>query len=126
MTPKILGNDYDKRIRNRLGVGEAHLSISEIDEVLPEIEARVIERVPDYAFKTDNNKVYLDSAVVCLTASALCSVLRKKYPVKEQGPSGSFETPIDWEKEAVFLNEQGSSYLSKINPVIKFSIFKVG
>lgn len=113
------------RIQNRLGVTDSHLTVREIDEVLPEIEAKVIDLIPDYATKKDNAKVYLGSAVVCLCASALCSVLKKKFPVKEQGPSGSFETPIDWNEEEVRLEVLGKEYLAKIKPPTYCPLFHV-
>lgn len=110
MTPRILSADYAERIRYRLGVQESHLTAQEIDEVLPEVEQMVL----DYVESSDS--IYLQSAVVCLCASALCSVLRKKFPIKEQGPSGSFETPIDWDVEEERLRVLGNSFLYKVKP----------
>jgi hypothetical protein len=125
MTPKILGSDYATRIRARLGVTSSHLTDPEIDEVLPEIEAVYCEKITDYASKTGDIKLYLDSSVVCMTAAGLCSVLKKKYPVREQGPSGSFETPIDWDSEESKLRVKANEFLSKVKAPTVYSPFKV-
>jgi hypothetical protein len=125
MTPKILGADYATRIRNRLGVNESHLTLEEIDEVLPEIEAMYCQKIPDYASKTGDAKIFLDSSVVCMTASALCPLLAKKYPVREQGPSGSFETPIDWKDQESRLRVKANEFMSKVKPPVIYSPFRV-
>ena len=114
MTPRVLASDYAARIRARLGVTDSHLTTAEIDEQLPEIEAVVIEKITDYATQTGDPKIYLDSAVVCKAASALCPLLKKKYPIREQGPSGTFETPIDWDKEMERLDQEANRLLSKV------------
>lgn len=125
MIPVILGSDYATRIRSRLGVNDSHLTVAEIDEVLPEIEAMIMEKIPDYASKTGNLKIYLDSAVVCKAASVLCTVLKKKFPVREQGPGGSFETQLNWDEEALKHEQNYSMFMSKLKPPTVYPHFKV-
>lgn len=125
MIPVILGSDYATRIRSRLGVNDSHLTVAEIDEVLPEIEAMIMEKIPDYASKTGKAKIYLDSAVVCKAASVLCSVLKKKFPVREQGPGGSFETQIDWDADKKEHEQNYNSFMSKLKAPTIYPHFRV-
>ncbi len=128
MTPKILGSDYATRIRARLGVTDSHLTDAEIDEVLPEIEAVYCTKVTTWAtiILTDTDaRTYLRSSVVCKTASDLCPLLAKKYPVREQGPSGSFETPIDWNDQEKKLSAKANEFLSKVKAPTIYPPFRV-
>lgn len=128
MTPKILGENYADRIRARLGVKESHLSVEEIDEVLPEIEAQFCELVPDWEeiISSDSDKkTFLQSAVVCKTASVLCSLLKLKYPVKEQGAGGSFEVSVDWDGLMVKLESDSNRFLYKLIPLPVYPRFQV-
>ncbi len=125
MTPTILGLDYATRIRSRLGVTDSVLSTTEIDESLTDIELDYIDLVPDYASKTGKDKTRLASSVVCMTASALCSVVKSKFATRIAGPNGSFERPIDWDAKAVELKTEANRLLSLVKPPVVYSHFQI-
>jgi hypothetical protein len=128
MTPKILDTDYATRIRHRLGVTDANLSVEEIDEVLPEIEDDFCSKVTTWATIIQNDseaRRNLRSSVVCKTASALCPLMKVKYPKSEQGPSGSFETSVDWDKRESELNMKSNQLLSKVKAPTIYPPFRI-
>ena len=113
-TSFIIGADYATRVRNRLGVTDIDLTVSEIDEFLEEVEWTVADRIATYATLAGKDLVYLKAGTVYALAAKLCPVLKSKMPKMEKGLNTSVESAEDWDtKEQKMLNGMNEQ-LSKI------------
>ena len=52
-------------------------------------------------------------------------MLKKKFPVREQGPGGSFETQLDWGAEEVKHEQNYNMFMSKAKPPTVYPHFRV-
>lgn len=110
----IIGDDYATRIRNRLGVTDADLAATDIDEMLPAVEYDIADRITTYASLAGKDAIYLKTGTVAALAAAMCPVLRAKLPRVEKGLSTSFESAENWDKKQEELLAEKEKYLSLI------------
>lgn len=113
-TSFIIGADYTNRVRNRLGVTDIDLTVSEIDEFLEEVEYTVADRITDYATLSGKDLVYLKAGTVYALAAKLCPVLKAKIPKVEKGLNTSVESAEDWDKKEQKMLDGMNEQLSKI------------
>ena len=120
MANRILNDiGWQQRILDKLGVDVAYLPFAAIEqpECITVAEANIIKQVPDYASLTDDDKVYLEAAVVCECGVLLCLSMPTRMPKKEQGPHMTTESQIDWEKNKSDLEIERDGYIGSISTV---------
>lgn len=109
---------WEKRIQDKLGVDPAYLpnEVIQQPDVVTVAEANIIAQIPDYASLVDDDKVYLEAAVVCECASLLCPSMAARLPVRQQGPNETHELAIDWDKKKTDFEVERDGYVGKIVP----------
>jgi hypothetical protein len=120
MDNRILkSGNWQQRIRTKLGVDMAYLPDSDIEmpENITVAEANIIKVCPDYSSLTNDDKVYLQSAVVCECARLICPSMSVRLPKKEQSSLYSVELDIDWEKRAEDLAVERDIVIGQISTV---------
>jgi len=117
MANKILtASGWQDRVRLKLGIDSAYISDADLaqPDIITVAEENIIEMVPLYTSLTGTDKPYLDAATVCECAILACPVMGVRLPNRQQGPHGSHELSIDWDKVAEKLREEKERYLSRI------------
>ncbi len=118
MANKILVSEgWQQRIRDKLGVDIAYLpdSVIEQPDYITIAESNIIKVRPDYLTLMDDNKIYLEAAVVCDCARLLCPSMKTRLPKSESGPSFKVELETDWDKVALDLTIEIQSNLGNIS-----------
>ena len=123
----LIDLNWTQRVRDKLGVMEAYLSDSTLQqpEVITVAEANIIEQVPDYANLMDDKRVYLEAAVVCECAKLLCPSMSTRLPKKEQGPHETHEVDVDWKQKKTDFEVERDGYIGKIviiPPLLHFGL----
>jgi len=115
----LTAEGWQQRIRDKVGVPEAYLpdSLIEQPDCIMVAEANIIEMIPNYADLTGIDRVYLEAATVCECARLLCPSMSARLPQREQGPHFTHEIVVDWDAKKRDLEEDRDSYLSKIPTV---------
>lgn len=111
MENKILKNNYEDRIRSKMGVSEAYLPNEDINypDIVDVAELNVISLFPDYEDFEGNNIVYLESITILECCILLCPSMSARLPKKQSGPHAGHELYINWDKKKEdFLNERDS------------------
>jgi hypothetical protein len=109
---------WEKRIQDKLGIDPVYLPNEAIQQpdVIIVAEANIIAQIPDYSTLVDDDKVYLEAAVVCECASLLCPSMAARLPVRQQGPNETHELAIDWDKKKTEFEVERDGYIGKILP----------
>lgn len=111
MENKILKNNYEDRIRSKMGVSEVYLPNEDINypDIVDVAELNTISLFPDYEDFEGNNIVYLESITMLECCILLCPSMSARLPKKESGPHAGHELYINWDKKKEeFLNERDS------------------
>lgn len=110
---------WEGRIRSKLGVDEAYLPATEIQQpdFISVAEYNIIDLVPNYAELAGKDRIYLEAATVCECAQLICPTMPARLPTREQGPHVTTELTIDWEKKQKELQAERDVCLSKITIV---------
>lgn len=120
MPNKILVEEgWEQRIRDKLGVDDANLpdSIIQQPDYITIAESNIIKAFPEYASLVDVDKVYIEAAVVCECARLLCPSLKARLPKIESGPAYKVELNVDWDKVALDLEAERDSNLGRIESI---------
>lgn len=114
----LMAEGWEARIQSKMGVDPAYLPNADISQpdVITVAEANIIAQIPDYASLVDDDKVYLEAAVVCECASLLCPSMAARLPVRQQGPNETHELAIDWDKKKTEFEVERDGYVGKIVP----------
>jgi hypothetical protein len=114
----LMAEGWEARIQSKMGVDPAYLPNADISQpdVITVAEANIIAQIPDYASLVDDDKVYLEAAVVCECASLLCPSMAARLPVRQQGPNETHELAIDWDKKKTEFEVERDGYIGKILP----------
>ncbi len=126
MSNKILiENGWQQRIRDKLGVDISYLpdSVIEQPDYITIAESKIIKSIPDYENLADDEKIFLEAAVVCECARLLCPTMKTRLPVVEQGPAFKVELSTDWDKMALDLLEEVQINLGNISDEIYSDVF---
>lgn len=107
---------YEGRIRSKLGVSEPYLPNEDINQpdCITVAEANIIKQIPNYESLTGDDKVYLETAVVCECCVLLCPSLSARLPKKETGPHEAHELNIDWSNKKAEFESERDNYIGKI------------
>ncbi|HUV85329.1 MAG TPA: hypothetical protein VMV86_06425 [Methanosarcinales archaeon] len=119
MANRILtAEGWEARIQSIMGVNLAYLPNTDIGQpdIITVAEANIIAQIPDYAALTDDDKVYLEAAVVAECSILLCPSMAARLPKKEQGPHETHELDIDWNKKKADFEVERDGYVGKILP----------
>lgn len=118
----LTASGWEARVRSKMGLTGLNSYLSDADIQQPECitvaEANIIKQVPDYASLVDDNRVYLEAAVVCECASLLCLGMPARLPKKEQGPHETHELDIDWKQRKADLEIERDGHIGNISTVI--------
>ena len=117
MANRILtGENWQQRIREKIGVDSEYLPDSSIDspDCIMVAEANIISQIPDYATLTNDLRVYLEYAVVLECCILLCPSMGARLPKKETGVHASYELGIDWSKKKEEFEEERNRFIGKI------------
>lgn len=117
MANRILTTEnWQQRIRDKMGVDDAYLpdSVIEQPDCITVAEANIISMIPDYSILDDDSKLYLEYAVVLECCILLAPSMAARLPKKESGPHASHELWIDWTKKKAEFIEERDSYIGKI------------
>ena len=115
MASIVIGTDYATRVRNRLGVTADDLTITEIDEMLPVVEYKVIAEIPGYASLSGADAVFVKAGTVAALAAEMCPVLKIKMPKSESTLNTKIESAMDWDKRKVELLAERDDMFSQIS-----------
>lgn len=111
MANRILKENYEDRIRSKLGVSEPYISNEDINrpDIIDVAELNIISLFPDYENFEGDNLVYLESIVVLECCILLSPSMSARLPKKQTGPHEGHELWINWDnKKAEFMNERNS------------------
>ena len=116
MANRILTDEWQQRIRDKMGVFDSYLPDSAIEQpdIVDIAESNIIARIPDYESLTGDDKVYLEAAVVCECAALLCPSMPARLPIREQGPAMAHQLFIDWDKKKIEFEIERDRYVGKI------------
>jgi hypothetical protein len=116
MANRILTDEWQQRIRDKMGVFDSYLPDSAIEQpdIVDIAESNIIARIPDYESLTGDDKVYLEAAVVCECAALLCPSMPARLPIREQGPAMTHQLYIDWDKKNAEFAIERDRYVGKI------------
>lgn len=120
MANRILTADgWEERVQKLMGVDSAYLPAADIGQpdIITVAEANIIKQVPDYTSLADDDKVYLEAAVVCECAVLLCPSMSARLPVRQQGPSETHELSVDWDKRKVEFQGSRDGHIGNISTV---------
>lgn len=111
MANRILKENYEDRIRSKLGVSEPYLSNEDINrpDIIEVAELNIISLFPDYENFEGDNLVYLESIVILECCILLSPSMSARLPKKQTGPHEGHELWVNWDnKKAEFMNERNS------------------
>lgn len=120
MANKILISEtWMQRIRDKLGIDIAYIpdSVVQQPDIITIAETNIIRIIPDYETLLDDDKVYLESAVICECCALLCPSMSVRLPIKEQGPSETHELSVNWDKKKNEFEVEKNNYIGKISTV---------
>lgn len=126
MANLILGEGWEERVRNALGVKEAYLPDSAINrpEIIKIAEANITKRVPNYAALTGTDKVYLEAATVYECATLLCDEMPTRMPTQQVSPHLESRIDVKWDKKKKQLEDKRDTYLANLVAPAIVSYFK--
>lgn len=111
MANRILKENYEDRIRSKLGVSEPYLSNEDINrpDIIEVAELNIISLFPDYENFEGDNLVYLESIVILECCILLSPSMSARLPKKQTGPHEGHELWVNWDnKKSEFMNERNS------------------
>lgn len=111
MANRILKENWQDRVRAKIGVDIAYLPDSDLEQpdIIDVAELNIINIFPDYEDFKGNNLVYLESIVVLECCILLCLSMAARLPKKQSGPHEGHELWVNWDnKKAEFINERNS------------------
>lgn len=116
MDNRILKDNWQQRIRDKMGVDDAYLpdSVIEQPDCIDVAEANIISMIPDYSTLDGDSKLYLEYAVVLECCILLSPSMAARLPKKESGPHASHELWVDWSKKKAEFQEERDNYIGKI------------
>ena len=117
MANRILtAENWQQRIRDKMGVDIAYLSDSAIEQpdCINIAEANIISQIPRYDEVTDDAATYLEASVVCECAVLLCPSMPSRIPKKESGPHANHELAVDWNKKQIDFEQERNGYIGKV------------
>lgn len=112
----LTSTNWQSRIRSKLGVDEAYLPDSEIEQpdVIAVAETNIIEQISNYSSLTGSNRILLEAAVVCECASILCPSMSARIPQREAGPNYSHDISVNWNRKKLDIDNEKDVYISRI------------
>ncbi len=115
MAKKILPEGYEQRIRDKLGVDDAYLPDSVLNQkdCVDIAEANIISQVPDYETLSGDKELYLEAATVCECAIVVIGTMRARLPENTRGPHIEYTVKADWDKRRRELITERIDYISK-------------
>ena len=112
----LIEEEWQERIRNKLGVMDAYLSDSDIEQpdIIDVAEANTISQIPNYESLEGNSKLYMESSVVLECCILLCPSMGARLPKKETGPHAGHELYVNWDNKKLEFMEERDNLLGKI------------
>lgn len=114
----LIGENWQQRIRDKMGVDDAYLPDSAIEQpdVITVAEANIISMIPDYEeiARDGDSKVYLETAVVLECCILLSPSMSARLPKKQTGPHEGHELYVNWDNKKIEFQEERDSYIGKI------------
>lgn len=112
----LVEENWQQRIRDKMGVDEAYLpdSVLEQPDCIGVAEANIVSIIPNYSTLDGDSKIYLEYAVVLECCILLCPGMAARLPKKEGGPHASHELWISWDNKKAELIEERDNYIGKI------------
>lgn len=118
---EFLSSGYEKIVRGRLGLDEADLSDSDINDARFPVMAEAIikKRIPSYSTIVDGMELfYLEEASINYICYLLCPTLPRKLNIEVKTLDTSWKKEkIDWAKLANYFLTEFESALSNIESV---------
>ena len=95
----LVGDNWQERIRNKMGVDNSYLPDSAIEQkdIIDIAELNTISRMPDYETLAGDSRLYLESVVVLECCILLCPSMGARLPKKQTGPHAGHELYVNWE-----------------------------
>lgn len=108
---------WQERIRDKLGVDEAYLpnSVIEQPDVIEVGESNIITRVPQYESLVGAESAWLKAAAVCECAALLCPTIKTRLPSRERGPHFEQELSVDWGVRRSELEDERDNFIVLIS-----------
>ena len=112
----LTAEGWQQRIRDKMGVFDSYLPDSAVEQpdIIGVAEANVIAQIPDYDTLSGDERVYLETAVVCECCVLLCPSMQARLPIQEQGPATAHRLYVDWEKKQAQYMAERDEYIGKI------------
>lgn len=117
MANRILTKDnWQQRIRDKIGVDDAYLpdSVIEQPDCISIAETNIINMFPNYSSLTDDSRLYLEYAVVLECCILLSPSMPARLPKKQSGPHAGHELYINWDNRKNEFQEERDNYINKI------------
>lgn len=117
MSNRILtGDNWQERIRDKMGIDAAYLPNSAIEQpdIIQVAEANIISMVPDYEALDGDARLYLENATVLECCILLAPSMAARLPTKSIGPHARYELVINWDQKKAEFIEERNSILNKL------------
>lgn len=117
MENRILKEEnWQQRIRNKMGVDDAYLPDLSIEQpdIITVAETNIIGQIPDYSTLEDDVRVYLESAVVLECCVLLSPSMSARLPKKQTGPHEGYELWINWDNKKNEFEQERDAYIGKV------------
>jgi hypothetical protein len=112
----LTSQGWQDRIRDKVGVDDAYLTDASLQQpdVITVAEAKVVRAVPTWAALVDDDKVFLEAAVVCWAARQVITTMKARLPTRQKAPGMEVEVTVDWDARKVDLETEYAEHLGNI------------
>lgn len=107
----LVEENWQQRIRDKMGVDDAYLPDSAINQpdIIDVAELNIISIFLSYEDFEGDNLVYLESIAVLECCILLSPSMSARLPKKESGPHAGHELYVNWDKKKdEFISERNS------------------
>lgn len=134
MENRILKENYEDRIRSKMGVSSPYLPNEDINQpdIITIAEANIISQFLDFETFEGNLVVYLESITILECCILLSPSMSARLPKKQSGPHEGHELWVNWDnKKFEFINERNSligrleDLLNPVNGIDSFKGFRI-
>lgn len=125
--PLIVQAGWEQKVRDELGTDETYVPDSFLQQstIINLAEANIIKAVPEWESLPDDEKIYLETAVICECAALVCPSMPARLPVREAGPHATYEVKVDWDALQEKLQDKRELCLSEIIEQIEIPFFSL-
>lgn len=126
---KILTDDgYVNRIRDKMGVDDAYLPDSAINQpdIIDVAEISIISLIPNYDELIGDARVILEALTVIECCILLCPSMAARLPEKSAGPHASYELGVNWEKKREEFLDDRDKLLGDLSVLVEIDLGIIG